>query len=294
MRKTKHILIRLDHQDRVRLKQSSQEAQHLENKWKAAFWKVLQGYTDEIVAHIADTDELPNLKKFDFVDLVMAQTFDVMNTAAETASGHLELLQDPATVNLAKKPPKSVLPRSLGHIREMYDLWKRKRYVPPRQALLAENIKKAYLKKVKDVFAVYSEPWKEGKTTAVAKLREDMQKAAKVGLNRASTIVETETTNNYNQIRREIYDQSPDVVAYLFVSVRDMATTKWCSTRNGLVYHRGDPHLKTETPAIHWNCRSEILPLTRFNPRHLAMINDPALDRRNNHCEPLPKGWRAA
>lgn len=292
MPETKVILSRLGKGDIVRLRQSAAEAQGLEDRWKSAFLNYLQSCSRELVYFLERDDEMPDLSGLDFTNLVMGSYFDVMKVAAETANSHLELLHDPSR-HFAKQKGLQ-LPRSLGSIRELYDLWQTKGYVPKHQQVLADKIKATYLKKVQDVWERYSGDWRNGKNGVVEDLKAEMQQAARVGYSRASTIVETETTNHYNRVRREIYDQSPDVVAYLFVAVRDHATTKWCKSRNGLVYHRGDPHLILETPAIHWNCRSEILPLTRFNPRHLALINDPSLDRRNNRCEPLPKGWRAA
>jgi uncharacterized protein with gpF-like domain len=107
-------------------------------------------------------------------------------------------------------------------------------------------------------------------------------------------IVATETTRYYNDVRHEIYSQSEDINHFLFMSIRDFRTTEWCKTRNGLVYKKEDPLYLREKPPCHWNCRSEMVPLTDVNPRHEKMINDPSIARRNNKCKPLPPGWNTS
>lgn len=163
--------------------------------------------------------------------------------------------------------------------------------MPARQKEIAEKIKKAYIKKVQSVWVKYGEEFRSGITAETTEAVRQIKEGADVVYSRAKMIVETETTYYYNKSRRTVYDESPDVTHYLFVSVRDHATTKWCKTRHGLVYKKGDPLLDKETPPIHWNCRSEILPLTWHNPAHRKLIEDLSRRRRNNTCEPLPPGW---
>ncbi len=44
----------------------------------------------------------------------------------------------------------------------------------------------------------------------------------------------------------------------------------------------------------HWNCRSELLPLSRLNPAHRRLLEDQSLRAENKKLVPLPPGWNAA
>jgi SPP1 gp7 family putative phage head morphogenesis protein len=118
-----------------------------------------------------------------------------------------------------------------------------------------------------------------------------MKAATRVGAKRGNMIVATETTRYFNQARQAFYDEVPSVTHYLFIAIRDHRTTKWCKSRNGLVFEKGTELFKRNRPPTHYNCRSEIVPLNRFNPRHKAMIDDKSIQAKNNKMEPLLPGW---
>ncbi len=108
------------------------------------------------------------------------------------------------------------------------------------------------------------------------------------------TIVETETTRHYNTTRVNTYNQIETVVGYLFVAVRDAATTKWCRSRNGMVVLKGTKEARASCPPCHWNCRSELLPLSRLNPAHRKLLENMSLRPENRVLVPLPDGWNQA
>lgn len=190
-------------------------------------------------------------------------------------------------------PVDDVVPRSLRSLRVRWDEFRKKKTMTKRESVIAEKIRRSFLTNIQKAWREYADDFASGaradKGEAVAKMRARID----VSFSRAKMIVETETTHYYNKARREIYDASPDVTHYLFVAIRDHATTKWCQTRNGLVYAKGDQLLNDETPPVHWNCRSELLPLVKQNARHLRLIEDKNRARRRHKCEPLPAEWRA-
>ncbi len=268
----------------------AKDQDRLEARWRGKLKRKFAELEDQMVDHLLKYGRVP--ENIDFEDFFVEQSFRVMETAIKNAR---KTPSQQAQHRLAL--PKGRMPTTLRELMVLWDAYRKKGKVPPRQREIAKRVKKAYLDKVQSVWEKHARDFRNGYEAQVYNqeaVREVIQRASKAPFARAKTIVETETTRYYNQVRREIYDQSDDVTHYLFVSIRDHATTKWCKTRNGLVYAKGDPLLKKETPPIHWNCRSELLPLTRLNPRHAAIISDLSKHRRRHTCEPLPKGWNAA
>lgn len=258
--------------------------ERLEALWRRKMKQFIEDLTKQILKEAASTDRL-NLSEVDFREIVMKHSYEVM----------LEGIN--STKRMNPITPRTLLageikiPKALRNLRIMWDQWRKKKVIPPRQKIIAEKLRKAYLNKVQSVWIKYGEEFRSGKTSSVKEAVERIEQGADVVYSRAKMIVETETTHYYNKARRDVYDQSPDVSHYLFVAIRDHATTKWCKTRHGLVYRKGERVTDDETPPCHWNCRSEILPLTPQNPTHAKLIRDESKQRKNNQPEPLPKGW---
>lgn len=269
-----------------------------ESEWEVRSEAEVKKVHQKCIEKLLETGDLNSIKKdVNFRDMVFQHYFYSVAAAMGVAESELEFLKDP-NVRMSA-PPKVQIPKTLETLRRMWDEYQKKGKMPARQKDLAEKIKQQYLKKVADVWRKYSEPFRSGDVFNQEAAKTKFEEAAKVTQSRAKTIVNTETTNYYNETRRTIYDQSDAITHYLFLAIRDQATTKWCSEhkvdgkrgRHGLVYKKGDPLTQKETPAIHWNCRSEMVPLTPFNPRHRKLIEDEKMHRRNNVCHPLPKGW---
>lgn len=253
----------------------------------------------QIVAGIIESlksKDYPSVDSTLIVEFLISHYVNVV--AAAIRSTHAELQVIVPGQRLAR--PR--LPRSLAEIRKIYDQYKATGKLPKGLRDQAKRIKEQYLKKTQSVWRNYSQEFREGDDATQENVLRKVQKAADTVESRAKTIVRTETTNYYNETRREIYDQSDAVTHYLFLAIRDQRTTKWCSSkvidgkrgRHGLVYAKGDPLTAKETPACHWNCRSEMVPLSPFNPRHLKLIKDLSMHRRNNICTVLPKEFSNA
>lgn len=255
----------------------------LESFWVARMRGAMRLATEAVIAQARDTGRL----RFDgvnFVPVLMEHAYATMMAGIESTDRALY------KANIAKLA-KGAAPRSLRDLRRWWDAYRREGKVPKRQRVLAAGLKKAYIASVEKAWRESSEDFLSGNAFRNTEAVDELQRRAGVAFARAKMIVETETTYHFNASRRAVFDQSPDVSHYLFVAIRDHATTKWCKSRQGLVYAKGDPLLDKETPPIHWNCRSELLPLTRHNPNHLRLIEDPDRQRRAHACEPLPVGW---
>lgn len=273
----------------------AQDQDKLENKWQFNIKKHIKKIDEYVAQHLFRYGRVP--EDIDFSEIIMEMYYQSAKQAFKTSQEELKFLRDDK-IKMAK-PPAIKTPKSFNKLQEIYDVFKRTGDMPKRQQTFAEKIKKAYIKKAQNVWKKWSESFREGQIAnqeeVVKKIREAGDKIA----SRAQTIARTETTNYYNNVRREVFDKSNVVTHYLFLAIRDQATTKWCSDkvfegkrgRHGLVYKKDDPITDKETPACHWNCRSEMVPLTPFNPRHKKLIEDEEVQRRNNHCHPLPKGW---
>lgn len=191
------------------------------------------------------------------------------------------------------------VPKWFEILRKRYDKYRKQGELPPKQKAAYERIKKEYLEKCKTAWDRYGESFRTGNAESRVAAENEIREAAGSAASRAKTIVRTETTSRYNETRKEYFDRSPDVSHYLFLAVRDQRTTCWCTQRtingkrgrHGLVYAKDDPLCDQECPACHWNCRSTMVPLTRFNPSHLKLIENKSIQRRNVTCFPLPEGW---
>lgn len=297
----KVTLSRLPQADQIRLKNSSRVAQAMEDTWARRVTEQIQSYIPEVIERLQNSAplELPGLE-----DVFVEHFFQVSiksTTYALTEAEEWQIVPRRTDRKLAR-PPAAKIPKSLSKLMELYDLWRRKRYVPKRAAKQAKEIKKAYLEKVRSVWEKHSRDFREGRTGSQELLRREIQEAADTTSRRAAGIVRTETTNYYNQARKQVYDQSPDITHYLLVAIRDSGTSPWCTPqtingyrgRSGLVYAKSDPLCTKERPACHPFCRSEFLPLNRLNPAHLKFIQDERIQRRNHQCYPLLKGWRSS
>lgn len=282
-----NLMIMLGARETASVLRMAKKVDSLERKWQTVARDQIEEFTKEWIKNAEETGRL-RLDFVDFVPLVMEHSKAVTQAGLESTK-----VAKPVRAYRLASPPKSVLPQSFRELREWWDAYRKRNRIPPRQATIAARLRKAYVDKCQEVWKANASDFLSGNTASKTEAIEAIKKGADVVVSRAKMIVETETTHYFNKARRQVYDQSPDVTHYLFVAVRDHATTKWCKSRQGLVYAKGDPLLEKETPPIHWNCRSELLPLTPANPNHLRLIEDKKRQRRNNKPEAMPPEWTA-
>lgn len=289
------IFARLDPVSLKRLRHSAREAQKIETKWDIKIKRPIEGEIDRILKHLEESGKPPEL---DLESLLIEHYFDVTRQAIRIATEEEEFDTRP-TQRLAL--PKPRIPESLKKLKELYDKWRKGQYTPRRPKKIATQIQRAYLERIQDVWQKHSEDFRSGDVATQREVVKEIKKAMDTTVARAQTVIRTETTNYYNQARRDYYDESQDVTHYLFMAVRDAATTPWCTPntingmrgRHGLVYKKGSLVLTKETPGCHWNCRSELLPLSPLNPYHLKLIKDASIQRANVECFPLPRNWNS-
>ncbi len=274
----------LDSNDIHRLSNSASTAEKLEAKYRSKMKSLFQKVTERTAMSILRHGS-PMYVQPDFLDIIMEHWFEVTQAAYRISVNETELRRSPYN-KLARK-----MPTKLPDLMFQWDSWRKRRISTKSQRDIADKLKQMYLAKVQSVWEKHSHDFVNGSIVQKEEIALKMAAEAQTTYARGKTIVDTETTRYYNKVRRDFYDKSNDVTHYLFVAIRDHRTTKWCKSRHFVVYEKGSLYLDKETPPIHWSCRSELLPLTALNPRHLILIKDASKQRKNRNPEPLPKGW---
>lgn len=179
-----------------------------------------------------------------------------------------------------------------GALRKAWAEYRKKRKPGKRQAAIAKKMRDRYLNAVKKWWEKRSEDFREGKVYDQKAVKKALINEVKLPSSQAQTIVRTETTRYQNEVRTQIYEQSEDITHFLFMAIRDTRTTKWCKTRHGIVLKKGTKIYDTTRPPLHWNCRSELLPLDKDNPVHERIIADESRKPENRSLAPLPKEFK--
>lgn len=82
-----------------------------------------------------------------------------------------------------------------------------------------------------------------------------------------TTVVRTRTTEVYNQARKSFWETDPIaseiIEAYQFSAIIDDRTSDVCEYLDGKVFEKGE-FTDRVTPPLHFNCRSLLVPVTRF------------------------------
>lgn len=277
-------MARLTRSDQVMLRQGARAAAKAESLTRRRFSKVFDLLESEIYRNLTLGLEPPQP---DFEATLLEGVYTAMDAAFSTAP-RARLGKNKTPV--AKTGGKNRLPSNPAELRRWWDAVRTKK-APKRIQVLASKIKKAYIKTVQKLWVRYSPQFRSGETFNEDEVKSAIRKTVDVPRNRANTIVCTENTRYFNTARIRYFDKQETVTHYLFIAIRDQRTTKWCRTRQGLVYEKKSEYFKRERPPTHYNCRSEIVPLTPFNPRHRALIADRSLARANNNPEPLLPNW---
>lgn len=270
------LRLAIGHKETEEVVRLARKAEKLENKWVKQFENYLDSMVITALKELYYNGRLDE-SKYGFERILGDHMFDVFFSGIKT------------------KPRLSAPPKPPKNIKDWFKAWdafRKSGKVPRRVKVEAGKFKEMFLNKVQSVWNTRSEDFIEGDAFNQEKALNTFKKTAALPYSRSKTIVQTETTKYYNDARREFYDQSEDVTHYLFLAIRDHRTTKWCKDRHDLVYTKPSEVLDKETPPIHWNCRSEIVPLTPYNPKHKKLIENKSLRRENNKCEPLPPGWK--
>lgn len=109
------------------------------------------------------------------------------------------------------------------------------------------------------------------------------------------TAVRTKSTEIYNEARKQYYENDPMakevVVAYQWSAILDDRTSEICRYLDGKIYDIGEISNKIKPPA-HFNCRSVLIPITKFepykdDPNYKKSLNvDDLVDKGGNLLKP--------
>lgn len=281
----------------TRLAQQARQVQQLENRYESRAHRDLASAQEKLIMALNEGKDLPRSALDPLLQTLVDHMIDTMDMGLDVAAESVDDLKDRAPTKRLARPPKTKIPRRMEDLRRFWDKVRHKTVsrkdedLTHRARSIYENTRKSYLDKLESIWERASRDWRSGKTGSKEAVFEAIQKATNSTARRVSTIVETETTYYYNSTREAYYSQSDAVSHYLFLAVRDHATTKWCRSRHGKVFEKGTQLFRENIPPCHWNCRSEIVPLTAFNPRHKLLIDDKSKRATRANIEPLPPGW---
>ena len=98
---------------------------------------------------------------------------------------------------------------------------------------------------------------------------------------RLENIARTETISAYNAGRMAKFGMSTLIVAYQFSAILDARTTDTCKARNGrilVVESISEAELAYNTPPLHYQCRSVLIPIDKYDMEDLAAGKPEALE----------------
>ena len=189
---------------------------------------------------------------------------------------------------LGKAPPK--MPRSL---RDLHQVFGDKRYWPKimkRSKVMTERLRKSYIRKLRKKFDEMMPRITSGEWSP-AEAKTHLMETWKTSRSRVENIFRTETTNYFGKTQVAFFENDPEILGFLFDSIKDTARTDICRSRHGLIYRPGTKLLRENTPACHWQCRSHLIALAN-TPYNRKMLSDPDRDPSKKSVVPLPSGWR--
>lgn len=272
-----HLRLALGPEEAAEVLLMAEKAEKLEHKWV----KKAEEINEMLLAYALDEIEAGSGKAAMerlLIEFLMDHMVEVSRQSVQTSEK-----RKPVIPKRLAKPGKG-----LKYWMSVWDDWKLKRKPTKAIRKQAQAVLKEYLKATRQWYSRASEPLRRGEIPK-KDIGKELAKQVRAPLARTKTIVNTETTRFWNEGRQAYYGGQEQVTHFLYVAIRDHRTTKWCQTRHGLVYEKDDPEIP---PPVHWNCRSEILPLTPLSPKHQTLIQDKSRARRNNRPEPLPPGWK--
>ncbi len=85
---------------------------------------------------------------------------------------------------------------------------------------------------------------------------------------RLTNIARTETSNTMSKSRMESFSSSEVggfIVAAQFSSIMDGRTTKICEDRHGIIARLNNPWWNGNTPSLHYQCRSTVIPVSKYD-----------------------------
>jgi len=184
------------------------------------------------------------------------------------------------------------------NIKSIDDIFKNKRYwqaMMKRSRKLTEKLLKGYLRKLNKRFNELLPLIRDGQMSP-ADAKKQMREVWGATKPRVETIFRTETTNYFEKTQVKYFKDDPEIIGFMFDSVRDSSRTDICRSRHGMIYtqdHVGHDSLSYNTPALHYNCRSHLIALAN-TPENVKLLKETSRDPAKNRgkIKPLDPKWR--
>jgi SPP1 gp7 family putative phage head morphogenesis protein len=162
-----------------------------------------------------------------------------------------------------------------------------------RSRALSERMKKQYLQKLKRKFNKIVPMLTRGEISP-ADAKKEMMNVWGASKSRVETIFRTETTNYFGKVQVNFFQDDDEIIGFLFDSNIDSSITDICRSRHGMIFtkeHTGKNSLAYNTPALHYNCRSHLIPLAN-TPENRKLLEDVSRDPSKHKLAELPDDWR--
>lgn len=211
---------------------------------------------------------------------------DVVSAAWHTSSHDFSL--KPEKKRLAKGP--RLPPKSAQSLNDLFSNSRYWRSVMKRSNAMTQRMRAHYLRKLKEKFKEIMPLIRDGEISP-DQAKSKMAEAWKTTKSRVETIFRTETTHYFARSQISYFESEPEIIGFLFDSVRDTARTEICKSRHGLVFLPGTKILRENTPALHYNCRSHLIPLANTEANR-KLLEDEGRKPSNRKMAPLPKNWK--
>ena len=226
----------------------------------------------------------PNLDKVDalFLDFYERIVTSSIFTAQETARQQMP--------KKLSKHEDMGLPKGVRKAREVIKdkrFWRR---LKKRADRASKRYKQRYLKELRKKFAQIIPAFQRGDLT-IKEIKDNLQANMRFTKSRAETVFRTEVTNYYANAQVAYFEEEEAIIGFIFDAVRDSGSTSICRQRHGLIYRPNTKLLTKNTPSLHYNCRSHLIPLAN-TAQNRKMLLDPSRDPTKKKVPPLPKGWR--
>ena len=256
------------------------------NKAVVATEKVLLHAVNYIVDHGVKTGHWhpPSLNELYAIN----ETFyrDVISQAYYACQDEKKVQRTKKRLAKAKWP--TGIPKDL---RGLEKLFRDKRYWPmimKRSKKIVDRVRKKYLMLLQRRFSKILPELRAGEITK-EDVRAQLMKTWEATKPRVELIFRTETTTYFGKTQVAFFNDDEEIIGFLFHSVKDIGRTAICKVRHGLIFtkkHEGELSLTRNTPALHYNCRSDLIPLAN-TPDNVKMLEDPQLNPENHKAEIL-------
>lgn len=265
-------------------KNFNREKFNKKNRIVTKFSSSMELVMKEAVTEFIDNRREPSLEKMYSV----SEQFYRDVITASFMSATIEKRQQQGKKRLAKLPVG--LPKSIKSLDQVFGDPKYWRVIMKRSRLLTDRLKRQYLAKLSKAFKEIM-PMIDKGLISPQNAKRAMMSVWEASKPRVETIFRTETTKYFSETQVKFFEGDPEIIGFLFDSIKDVARTEICHTRHGLIYRPGTKLLNENKPPCHYNCRSHLIALanTEFNRR---LMEEKSRDPSRVKVVPLPPDWR--